>query len=384
MFSYNPRCKMMIPTFNHDGVMHYGSFVPRLYNLCRSLDFTPGKIMPARAFCSDENQGYPIIQLAKHFGTFLFNHGRAGGIMATDRHAPHAHHGKDLMILQASHVGYDPETGEFGTYRRVHTENNDCRPTCGKINSIIKPYQDEYRFAAENIVLRKRDEEFLITIDNQLLKESREEGLFLKRERFIATHGDGTWQVVQVHSTAKTFRLIPTAVERLGEQLFPSEGAACIGDNLPADWFYYKRNPDNINADKHDLDNNLITIMSQIVTAPSPMLAAAQVNTMVEFDSTFRIIVKTNAYQAQKVLFVSGINIDISPNHDEVFPLTKFAPWAAYYKDEHGVGQVWEQAELVEQLLAQPLDNPEQLDLEEAIATMYQTPDIDIMWPNWS
>ena len=94
--------------------MRYGKFVPRLYNLCRSLDYTPGKIMPARAFCADENQGYPIIQLTKHFGTFLFNHGRAGGIMATDRHRPHAHHGKDLLILQASHVGYDPETGEFG------------------------------------------------------------------------------------------------------------------------------------------------------------------------------------------------------------------------------------------------------------------------------
>ena len=191
------------------------------------------------------------------------------------------------------------------------------------------------------ILLRKHGDDFLMTIDNQLLKESREEGLFLKMERFIATHGDGTWQGVQVHSTAKTYRLIPTAVERLGEQNFPSEGAACIGSNLPADWFYYKREPERIRQDKQHLDHNLFTVMPQIVTAPAPMLAAAQVNTMVEFDSTFRTIVKTNAYQSQKVLLVSGVNIDISPNHDEVFPLTKFAPWAAYYKDEHGVGQVW-------------------------------------------
>ena len=126
----------------------------------------------------------------------------------------------------------------------------------------------------------------------------------------------------------------------------------------------------------------ILEVMPHIITAPSPMLAAAQVNTMAEFDSAFRSIVKTNAYQAQKVLLVSGVNIDISPNHDEVFPLTKFAPWAAYYKDEHGAGQVWEQAELVERLLAQPLDNPEQIDLEEAIATMSQTPDIDIIWPS--
>ena len=43
--------------------------------------------------------------------------------MATDRHAPHAHHGKDMVIIQASHVGYDPDSGKFGVYRRLQTEN---------------------------------------------------------------------------------------------------------------------------------------------------------------------------------------------------------------------------------------------------------------------
>ena len=57
--------------------------------------------MPSRAFCSDESQGYPIILITKHFGTFPFNHGLVGGIVATDRHAPHSHHGKDLVIIQA-------------------------------------------------------------------------------------------------------------------------------------------------------------------------------------------------------------------------------------------------------------------------------------------
>ena len=59
-----------------DVAMRYSQFVPRLYNLCLSLGFEPGKIMPSRAFCSDESQGYPIILIAKHFGTFLFDHGR--------------------------------------------------------------------------------------------------------------------------------------------------------------------------------------------------------------------------------------------------------------------------------------------------------------------
>jgi hypothetical protein len=338
--------------------------------------------MPARAFCSDENQGYPVILLTKHFGTFLFSHGRAGGIVAQDRHVPHAHHGKDLLILQASHVGYDPETGEFGTYRRVHSENNESRPTCGKLNSILKDYQQDYGFAGKNILLQKRGEDHLVTIDHQLLNETRDHGLFLHKDQFIATHGDGTWQSVQVQSTAKIFRLIPAAAERLGADFFIEDEATPIGANLPADWFYFNHDSKHIDPNKRHIDHNLITVMPQIVTSSAPMLASAIVNTMVEFDSAFRTIVKTNAYQSQKVLLVSGINIDISPENDQTVPLTKFAPWAAYYKDEHGREQIWEQEELIELLQSQPLENPEQIDLEAAVTTLQNTPDIDIQWPH--
>jgi hypothetical protein len=38
-------------------MMRYNVFMPRLYNWCLSLGFKPGKIMPSRAFCSDESQG---------------------------------------------------------------------------------------------------------------------------------------------------------------------------------------------------------------------------------------------------------------------------------------------------------------------------------------
>ena len=53
--------------------MRYSRFMPRVYNLAKSLGFEPGKMMPSRAFCSDESQGYPIILIAKHFGIFPFN-----------------------------------------------------------------------------------------------------------------------------------------------------------------------------------------------------------------------------------------------------------------------------------------------------------------------
>jgi hypothetical protein len=68
--------------------MRYSQFVPRLYNLCRSLGFTREHMMPSRAFCSDESQGYPVILIAQHFGTFPFDHGRVGGKVAINRHGP--------------------------------------------------------------------------------------------------------------------------------------------------------------------------------------------------------------------------------------------------------------------------------------------------------
>jgi hypothetical protein len=58
--------------------------------------------------------------IAKDFGSFPFNHGVVGGIVATDRHGPHASYGQDMLIIQASHVGYDPKNKVFGTYRRAH------------------------------------------------------------------------------------------------------------------------------------------------------------------------------------------------------------------------------------------------------------------------
>src|SRR6201999_193687 len=102
--------------------IRYSQFVPQLYNYCLSLGFSRRLMMPSRAFCSDESQGYPIILLAQHFGTFPFDHGEVGGKVAVNRHGPYAHHGEDLVIIQASHVGYDGETGHLGVYKPHRTE----------------------------------------------------------------------------------------------------------------------------------------------------------------------------------------------------------------------------------------------------------------------
>ena len=128
----------------------------------------------------------------------------------------------------------------------------------------------------------------------------------------------------------------------------------------------------------HHLEHNLIRYMPQIVTSASPTLTAAEINTQVEFDRTFRTIVKEHAYKGKKVLFIAGLNIDISPQPGQRFPLTKYVPWAAYVQDRDGYYFTLEQQELVQTLEQQSADNPDEIDLESAIATMAGSAEIII------
>ena len=107
------------------------------------------------------------------------------------------------------------------------------------------------------------------------------------------------------------------------------------------------------------------------------MLTAAEINTQYEFDRTYRTIVKAQAYKGKRVLFISGLNIDISPKPEQLFPLTKFVPWAAYVQDRDSFYYTLEQEELVQTLVQQSLDNPDQIDLEKSIQLMAQEAEIE-------
>jgi hypothetical protein len=76
--------------------------------------------------------------------------------------------------------------------------------------------------------------------------------------------------------------------------------------------------------------------MPWVVTSSSPLLVAAQVNTQAEFDRAFRSIVKEKRYRNKRMVFISCLNIDISPREGQTFPLTKCVPWAAYVQDGKG------------------------------------------------
>jgi len=358
--------------------MRYSRFMPRVYNLAKSLGFERGKIMPSRAFCSDESQGYPIILIAKHFGSFPFNHGLVGGIVATDRHAPHAHHGKDLVIIQASHVGYDPENGKFGVYRRLQTEDTSETSNCGKICGALEWYLHEYEFARDNIFLYQDSGHYKVVVDNFLLHADRDQGLMLKLDKIVEVDAHGNPLPELSKSTAKVFSASPALIDCLGDYEWKSGLGEPIGQRLHSDFFYYKRNISHHSEGRDHLEKNLIDVMPYVVTSQWPALTAAQANTQVEFDRAFRTIIQEPAYRNKKILFISGLNVDISPEEGQVFPLTKFIPWAAYVQGEDGNHQTWEQAELYEQLQAQSPTNPDQLDLEAAIEIMEKAKEIHL------
>ena len=372
----NPDVKVLLEAYRLEGMMmRYSQFVPRLYNLCKTLGFTPGKIMPSRAFCSDENQGYPIILITKHFGTFPFNHGQVGGIVATDRHAPHAEHGMDLVIIQASHVGYDPATETFGSYRRLQTVGDEPTATCGKVCGVTGWYQNEYNFAQQNIFLLREGGEWLVRIDNQLLREDRTEGLFLQLDRLVEEDAPH-----RVYSTSRAYRASPQLRARIPSEEWQEGKGRRIGENLQAEDFYFRRSIVGDVEGRSHLEGNLLKAMPYILTSNAPLLTAAQVNTQFEFDRTFRTIVREHSYRGKRLIFISGLNIDISPADGQLFPLTKFVPWAAYVQNRDGSSMTLEQGELVEMLRAQSAENLDQIDLEEAIHVMERAREVVIRY----
>ncbi len=371
----------MLGNFKIEGMpIRYNSFVPRLYNLCMELGFKPGKIMPSRAFCSDENQGYPVILITKHFGTFPFNHGMVGGVVDTTRHGPHAHHGKDSVIIHASHVAYDPATNSYGSYRRLQTEHEEGTPTCGLVDGMLSQYMRELEFAQRRIFLQRNQGSHLISIDNSFLDPKREEGLFLHLDKLLKPQ-NGSIKPFKVYSTSKSYVVSELFEEALGKEYeWKAQKGEPIGANLKPEFFYFKRSTEPTVEGKDHIENNILVAMPLIVTSRHPTLVAAMVNIQEEFNRVYRSIAQNPTYHGKKVLFVSGLNIDISPSESQTFPLTKFVPWAAYYQNSNGRSSIMEQSEIAERLNNQSDENPHQIDLEEAIARAQKH--MEIVIPN--
>lgn len=381
MYNVRENVQARIGNFQMDNYwFRYSNFVPRLYNWVLDLGFEKGKIMPSRAFCSDESQGYPIILLAKHFGAFPFNHGQVGGIMACERHGPHAHHGKDLVILHASHVGYDQLSKTYGQYRRIHSENSEYSSNCGKIFGVLESYLKEYELAKNHIFIDMRSNYCLITIDNQYLSLNRELNLMLSLEKMIEKHqedefSEGEYIPISIQSTSRTFKGTKSLYKHMDWFFEKKTGKQPIGDALLPEYFTYKKdNYENL----HQIEQNLLRAMPWIVSSSNPMLIAAQVNTEAEFDRSFRSISQEPAYEGRNLLYISGLNIDISPEEHQDYVLNKFIPWAAYVQLKSGERYILEQKELFETIRRYDTDNKTQVELDVVIKHMQQAEAINL------
>jgi hypothetical protein len=147
-------------------------------------------------------------------------------------------------------------------------------------------------------------------------------------------------------------------------------GKQPIGTRLTADLFYFRREsvigPEGLDQ----LDAELKPAMPQLVTSAHPELEAARHHTQIEFDRTYRTILREPAYRGKNVLFISGLHVDVSPDEHLLFPLTKFVPWAAFARMRDGRSFVLEQEELFRALMAQPSENPDQISFDAAIQAM--------------
>jgi hypothetical protein len=354
--------------------IRYSQFVPKLYNYCRSLGFERDRMMPSRAFCSDESQGYPIILIAQHFGTFPFDHGVVGGKVATDRHGPHAHHGEDLVIVQASHVGYDPARRRFGVYPRHRTRDGAFGANCGKMAAVLDWYRREYERAREDIRIGTVNGVAAVVIDNALLDANRDQGLFLKLDRFI---DPSNAEPLHVRATSKIFTAAPALRNELADADW-SLPPTPIGDRLSSGMFTFRRVP-QVGPEGHDLlEEAIAPAMPHLVTSPHPELDAARCHTQIEFDRAYRSILREPAYRGKNLLFVSGLNVDIAPAGGLLFPLTKFVPWALHVRLRGGTNFTLEQDALFDTLDSQSTENADQISFDAAIAMMSSREGIEL------
>ncbi|CAE8634078.1 unnamed protein product [Polarella glacialis] len=407
-------------------MMGYREFVPRLYNLCKELGMKTGKMLPSIGFCSDENQGYCTILITKHFRCFPFNHGYIGGIMALDRHGPHSHHGDDMVIIHAPHVGYNPVNETYGSYRRSQSSKEDYHSSCcGKVAGVCAPYKAAYETALSRLrCLLLPDGSVEISVSNTMMLEPEEENkckaaLLLNYDKLFAKCDDGSFSSpVCRRSTSLVYRASDSfaAAYKLAIEVEKAQNVAAgirledsdleSGDDgvntgasswkfglpgqskrlkgwrklskpalrhlLSSEMFYFKT--DNLQGEQHRLERTLLPQMPHLLTMPHDIeLSGALLCMQSEFDRTTNSVSKDPAYKNKNLLLISGLNIDISPDagNQEAFPNTMFLPWAAYIQLASGERRVLEQADIVQLLFAQDTENPDAIDYQQSIQELF-------------
>lgn len=306
--------------------------------------------------------------------------------MAVDRHGPHSHHGEDLMILQASHVGYDPDSGLYGQYSRSQMMGKCLSDSCGKLIHVITPYLEQYLFARDRIFLHQDDNgQCLITAKNSFIDFGSHpvtQGLVLRLDNIVDIDNMGVIRPYKSSSTTQTYivsKAFKKRLEGLNYTWYPGSGKS-IGALLSADYFFFRE-------DFHETDDfillerNLIEFMPDIVSANYPALRAAKTNIQLEFARVVESIRRSVDYEGRNLLYIAGLNIDISEN-ENLPQMNYFVPWAAHVQLKDGLQEDYihplEQEELYTKLMEMSPDNPDQADLKEGIKRILKAPRLNI------
>ena len=189
-------------------------------------------------------------------------------------------------------------------------------------------------------------------------------------------------------STSQTYEVSETFRKRIDATgyIWKNGAGESIGDHLAEDLFYFRE-------DFHEtdesilLERNLIEFMPIIVTSKNPPLRAAKINIQLEFARTVESIRRGNEYKGKNLLYIAGLNIDISEYKN--YPATTyFVPWAAHIQLKDGTPEEYihpvEQERLYALLAEQDSVNPDQADLKKQINRMLEAPRFDIKSPNAS
>lgn len=196
---------------------------------------------------------------------------------------------------------------------------------------------------------------------------------------------DGTIRPQRASSTTQTYEISEGFRQRIdatGYQWRTGEEAP-IGALLTDDLFFY-REAFHETDESILLERNLIEFMPKIVTSQNPPLRAAKINIQLEFARAVESIRRGDEYKGRNLLYVAGLNIDIS-EYDE-FPATNyFVPWAAHVQLKDGTPTQYlhpmEQETLFNKIMEQSIDNPDQVNLKEEIGRMLKAPRFDIRSP---
>jgi hypothetical protein len=248
---------------------------------------------------------------------------------------------------------------------------------------------EQYRFARDRIFLSRSDSgACLITVKNSFIDfftHPVKNGLVLRLENIVKIDEDACIRPNGASSTMQSFEVSEEFISRMAltNYEWKSGNGECIGDHLTEDLFFYRE-------DFHEtdesilLERNIIDFMPRIVTSQNPLLRAAKINIQNEFARGVESIRRGNEYNGKNLLYIAGLNIDIS-EHKNYPASTYFVPWAAHIQIKEKTPTNFqypvEQKALFDLLMKQNARNPDETDLKKEITRMLKAPRFDIRSP---